>query len=62
MERLPYFVIGGALFVALVASIVIGEPIVFLVVLPIVIAYAVVDNRLKRRESPQERAAAEPPD
>ena len=57
MSLLPYVVIGGALLVALVAAIVTGELAVFLVVLPIVAIYAVVDRRLQQREPGDDRLA-----
>ncbi len=62
MKVLPYFVMGGSVLIALAAAIAGGGEywIIPALIIPIVVIYAVVDRRLKSRETPGERLAAEP--
>ncbi len=62
MKVLPYFVMGGAVLIALAAAVFGGGEywIIPALIIPIVAIYAVVDRRLKARETPGERLAAEP--
>jgi hypothetical protein len=61
VERLPYFIMAGALLVSLGAGIAGGGQywIVPAVIWPIILVYFLFDRRLKQREGPGERAAAE---
>ncbi len=62
MKVLPYFVMGGSVLIALAAGIFGGGEywIIPAIIVPIVLIYAIVDRRLKARETPGERLAAEP--
>ncbi len=62
MKILPYFVMAGAVVVALALAIFNGGAFWILPALIIVIVagYAVFDRRMKARESHGERLAAEP--
>ena len=62
MKILPYFVMAGAVLVALGAAVVGGGEywIIPVLIVPIVAIYAVVDRRMKAREGRGERLAAEP--
>jgi uncharacterized membrane protein YoaK (UPF0700 family) len=62
MKVLPYFVMGGAVLVALATAIFGGGEywIIPALIIPIVLIYGIVDRRLKMRETPGERLAAEP--
>jgi hypothetical protein len=61
VQRLPYFIMAGALLVSLGAAIVGGGQywIVPGAIWPIILVYFVFDRRLKQRESGGEQAAAE---
>jgi hypothetical protein len=61
VERLPYFIMAGALLVSLATGIVGGGKYWFVpaAIWPIIIVYFLFDRRLKQRESGGERAAAE---
>jgi hypothetical protein len=61
VERLPYFIMAGALLVSLGAAIVGGGKywLVPAAIWPIIFVYFLFDRRLKQRESGGERAAAE---
>ena len=61
MQNLPYFVMGGAVVLALGAAIVGGGAywIIPAIMLPLVAIYFVFDRRLKAREGREERLAAE---
>ncbi len=62
MKTLPYFVMAGSVLVALATAIFGGGEywIIPAIIIPIVVAYGVVDRRLKAREGHGERLAAEP--
>jgi hypothetical protein len=61
VQRLPYFIMAGALLVSLGAGIAGGGQYWFVpgAIWPIILVYFVFDRRLKQRESPGEQAAAE---
>lgn len=61
VANLPYFVMGGASLLALVTAIIGGGSywIIPVIMLPLVAIYFLFDRRLKARESPEERLAAE---
>ncbi len=61
MQNLPYFVMIGAVVLAVGAGIVGGGSywIIPAIMLPLVAIYFVFDRRLKAREGPGERLAAE---
>jgi hypothetical protein len=61
VERLPYFIMAGALIVSLGAALVGGGKywIVPAAIWPIILVYFLFDRRLKQREGGGERAAAE---
>jgi Flp pilus assembly protein TadB len=61
MQLLPLFVIAGTLAVAIVGALVTGEWWILVFVPVIGIPYLVLDRRLRRREPPEERLAADPP-
>jgi len=61
VERLPYFIMAGALIVSLGAALIGGGSYWFVpaAIWPVILVYFVFDRRLKQRESGGERAAAE---
>ncbi len=61
MQRLPYFIMAGALLVSLGAAIYGGGKYWYVpaAIWPIIIIYFFFDRRLKQRESGGERVAAE---
>ena len=61
MQNLPYFVMAGALVLSLGAAIIGGGSywLIPLIMWPLVGIYFVFDRRLKAREGPGERLAAE---
>jgi uncharacterized membrane protein YoaK (UPF0700 family) len=61
VERLPYFIMAGALIVSLAAALIGGGNYWFVpaAIWPVILVYFVFDRRLKQRESGGERAAAE---
>ena len=61
VERLPYFIMAGALLVSLAAGVVGGGRywLVPAAIWPIIVIYFLFDRRLKQRETGGEQAAAE---
>jgi hypothetical protein len=61
VQRLPYFIMAGALLVSLGAAIYGGGEywLIPAAIWPIIIIYFFFDRRLKQRETGGERAAAE---
>jgi hypothetical protein len=61
MQRLPYFIMAGALLVSLGAGIVGGGKYWYIpaAIWPIIIIYFFFDRRLKQQESGGEELAAE---
>ncbi len=62
MKMMPYTVMAGLVVAAIVFAIVGGGSYWWLpaLILPAVLVYAIVDRRLKARETRGERLAAEP--
>ncbi len=62
MKVLPYSVMSGSVLIALAAAIFGGGEywIIPAIIIPIVVIYALVDRRLKARETHGEALAAEP--
>jgi membrane protein implicated in regulation of membrane protease activity len=62
MEVLPYWVTGAGVLVAVVIGIVVGGWMWLLTAVAIVlgVVYVVVDRRLRREETPQERLSSDP--
>jgi hypothetical protein len=62
MKVLPYWVIAAVAVASLLMAVINGGDywIIPAIVVPLALIYAVVDRRLKRKEGPGERLAAEP--
>jgi membrane protein implicated in regulation of membrane protease activity len=62
MEVLPYFVTGAGVLAAIIIGIVVGGWFWVLTAVALVVGavYVAGDRRLRRRESPEERQAADP--
>ena len=62
MQYLPYWITFATCLIALAGAIVTGEWLILLFIPPVVIPYLLFDRSFKKRESPEERLAAEAPD
>jgi len=62
MQTLPYWVVGAGVLAAVVIGIVVGGWLWILTAVAVIagVGYLVMDRRLKARESPEERLAADP--